>query len=103
MTKMELTGSREADCQSTSSNMLYILIPLTTGALVGGASYYYRCEHDAALARRATPLARMLLIAHCVRVRGLLCRGRVLYVLDGAEGVDSHPSSPTWSGFCRTR
>jgi hypothetical protein len=36
----------------------------------------------------------MLLIAHCVRVRGLLYRGRVSYVLDGAEGLDSHPLSP---------
>ena len=47
--------------------------------------------------------ARMLLIAHsgCVRVRGLLSRGRVSYVLDGAGSLDSHPSPPTWSGFCR--
>jgi hypothetical protein len=46
----------------------------------------------------------MLLIARGAgRVRGLLCRGRVLYVLDGAKGLDSHPSRPTWSGFCRTR
>jgi hypothetical protein len=29
---------------------------------------------------------------NCVRVRGLLCRGRVSYVLDGAEGLDSHLS-----------
>jgi hypothetical protein len=91
-------GSREADCQSTSSNMLYTPCAPShvqpVRSLVGCASYYDRCKRDAALARRATLLARMLLIAHCVRVRGLLCRGRVSYVLDGAECLDSYPASP---------
>jgi hypothetical protein len=39
----------------------------------------------------------------CCRARGLLSRGRVSYFLDGAEGLDSYPSRPTWSWFYRTR